>query len=327
MRINVHLLSMGEMMTVAEEALMPFFEVHSTNQRSIDDIIACHGSQIQAIATRGRGRQQLDAALIRGLPKLETIASFAVGYDSIDVEAARQRGVVVTNTPDVLNDEVADYTVGLLLATLRRIPQGDRFVRSGQWSQGQFPLTHSLRDRKIGFAGMGRIASATAERLKAFRVPIAYSCRTPRPHLEFQFYPNVRDLAEAVDVLIVLLPGGAATDKVIDAEVLAALGPRGILINVARGSVVDQDAVIHALKSGVIASAGLDVFADEPWVPQELRELDNVVLMPHTASGTAYTRGLMIDLAVRNLKSWFAGQGPITAVPETPWSPRHQEIL
>lgn len=311
---------MGEMMPVAEQALLPFFQVHSMHERSIADIVASHGSEIRAIATRGR--QRTDATLIRALPRLEIIASFAVGYDSIDLEAAKQRGIIVTNTPDVLNDEVADYTVGLLLATLRQIPQGDRFVRSGEWSRAQFRLTPSLRDRTIGFAGMGRIARPTAHRLRAFGVPMAYSCRTPRPDLDLQFYSNFHELAAAVDVLIVLLPGGGATHKVIDGQVLAALGPRGILINVARGSVVDQDALIEALKNGVIAGAGLDVFSDEPRVPQALLEFENVVLMPHTASGTSYTRGLMIDLAVRNLHSWFAGRGPVTPVPETPWSLR-----
>jgi lactate dehydrogenase-like 2-hydroxyacid dehydrogenase len=316
---KTHLLSMGEMMPLAEKALRQFFEVHSTNEHSVGEIVVGYGAQIRAVATRGRER--VDATLIRDLPLLETIASFAVGYDSIDVEAARERGIIVTNTPDVLNDEVADYTVGLLLATLRKIPQGDRFVRLGKWTREQFRLTPSLRDRTIGFAGMGRIARATAHRLKAFGIPMAYCCRTPRTDLDFKFYPKFRDLAANVDVLIVLLPGGTATDKVIDADVLAALGSEGILINVARGSVVDQDAVIEALKNGVIAGAGLDVFADEPRVPAALLELENVVLMPHAASGTARTRGLMIDLAVQNLQSWFAGRGPITPVPETPWSP------
>jgi lactate dehydrogenase-like 2-hydroxyacid dehydrogenase len=311
---------MGEMMPVAEQALLPLFEVHSTNRNSLADIVARYGTRIRAIATRGRER--VDASLIRCLPLLETIASFAVGYDSIDLEAARQRGIIVTNTPDVLNDEVADYTVGLLLATLRKIPQGDRFVRAGHWTGGPFPLTASLRDRSVGFAGMGRIAGATARRLKAFGVRMAYCCRTPRPDLDLDYYPSFAALAAAVDVLIVMLPGGAATEKLINAEVLAALGPQGILINVARGSVVDQEAVIAALRNGMIAGAALDVFADEPRVPQALLELENVVLMPHAATGTAHTRGLMIDLAVRNLRSWFAGLGPLTPVPETPWSKR-----
>lgn len=317
---KTHVLSMGEMMPVAEQALLPLFEVHSTNRNSLADIVARYGTRIRAIATRGRER--VDASLIRCLPLLETIASFAVGYDSIDLEAARQRGIIVTNTPDVLNDEVADYTVGLLLATLRKIPQGDRFVRAGHWTGGPFPLTASLRDRSVGFAGMGRIAGATARRLKAFGVRMAYCCRTPRPDLDLDYYPSFAALAAAVDVLIVMLPGGAATEKLINAEVLAALGPQGILINVARGSVVDQEAVIAALRNGMIAGAALDVFADEPRVPQALLELENVVLMPHAATGTAHTRGLMIDLAVRNLRSWFAGLGPLTPVPETPWSKR-----
>ena len=320
-----HLLSMGEMMPIAEQALLAGFEVHSTRHNSLGQIVARYGRLIRAIATRGRER--VDASLIAALPLLETIASFAVGYDSIDLEATRQRGIIVTNTPDVLNDEVADYTVGLLLATLRRIPQGDRFVRSGTWHIEPFPLTASLRDRTIGFAGMGRIAGATVHRLRAFGVRIAYSCRTPRPDLELDYYPTLTGLAAVVDVLIVLLPGGAATDRLINAEVLAALGARGILINVARGSVVDQHALIKALRGGVIAGAGLDVFADEPQVPQALLELDNVVLMPHAATGTGYTRGLMIDLAVRNLQSWFAGRGPITPVAETPWQgPSHRKM-
>jgi len=316
---KMHLLSMCEMMPIAEQALLPFFEVHSTSRQPLAHIVARHGAHIRAIATRGRER--IDAGLIRELPRLETIASFAVGYDSIDLEAARSRGVIVTNTPDVLNDEVADYTIGLLLATLRRIPQADRFVRSGAWGREQFPLTPSLRDRVVGFAGMGRIASVTVRRLRAFGVPMAYSSRTARPDLDLPFYPDFTQLAAAVDVLIVMLPGGAATDRIINAEVLSALGPKGILINVARGSVVDQDAAIQALRKGVIAGAGLDVFVDEPHVPQALLELDNVVLMPHVATATAHTRELMIDLAVRNLKSWFAGRGPITPVPETPWAP------
>jgi lactate dehydrogenase-like 2-hydroxyacid dehydrogenase len=317
---KLHLLSMGEMMPIAEQALLPMFEVHSTSKHALAQIVGRHGAHIRAIATRGRER--IDAGLIRELPRLETIASFAVGYDSIDLEAARSRGVIVTNTPDVLNDEVADYTIGLLLATLRRIPQADRFVRSGAWGREQFPLTPSLRDRVVGFAGMGRIASATVRRLRAFGVPMAYSSRTARPELDLPFHPGFTQLAAAVDVLIVMLPGGAATDRIIDAGVLAALGPTGILINVARGSVVDQEALIQALRTGVIAGAGLDVFVDEPHVPQALLDLDNVVLMPHVATATAHTRELMIDLAVRNLQSWFAGRGPITPVPETPWTPR-----
>jgi lactate dehydrogenase-like 2-hydroxyacid dehydrogenase len=291
----------------------------------LPDIVARHGARIRAIATRGRER--VDAALIRSLPRLETIASFAVGYDSVDVDAAAKRGVIVTNTPDVLNDEVADYTVGLLLATLRQYPQADRYVRSGQWLRAPYRLTPSLRDRTIGFAGMGRIARATVHRLQAFGVPMAYSCRSRRPDLDLPYHARLHDLAAAVDVLIVLLPGGAATHHLVDASVLAALGPNGFLINVARGSVVDEDALVQALQNGVIAGAGLDVFASEPTVPPGLLALDNVVLMPHAASGTAHTRALMIDLGVRNLQSWFAGRGPITPVPETPWSPTPQELI
>ena len=312
-----HVLSMGEMMPAAEAALAERFHVHSTRSRPLAEIVAQQGAQIRAIATRGR--QSTDAALIRDLPALEIIASFAVGYDAIDVDAAKRRGIVVTNTPDVLNEEMADYTVGLLLATLRQYPQADRFVRSGAWSQGAFRLTASLRDKTIGFAGMGRIAQAVVRRLRAFGVPMAYWSRAPRPEVDLPFHASLIELAAAVDVLIVLLPGGAATRHAIDANALAALGPRGVLINVARGSVVDEAALVHALQAGAIAGAGLDVFADEPRVPAELLALDTVVLAPHAGTGTAHTRGLMIDLGVRNLESWFAGRGPITPTPETPW--------
>lgn len=316
---RVQVLSLGEMADV-ERQLESTFEVHRATGADIDGLVARHGPAIRAVATRGRDR--LDAALLARLPALEIIANFGVGYDSIDLDAAARRGIVVTNTPDVLNDEVADLAVALLLATVRRLPQADRFVRSGRWLQGNFPLGPTLRDRTVGLVGMGRIGKRIAQRLSAFEVPIVYHSRTARPDVPYRHYPDLLAMAKDVDTLLAILPGGPATKGLIDAAVLAALGPDGILINVARGSVVDEPALVEALRSETILAAGLDVFADEPRVPQPLLELDNVVLLPHVGSATRHTRGLMGRLVVDNLLSWFEGRGPLTPVPETPWPRR-----
>jgi len=304
-------------MADVERQLEPTFAVHRATGADIDPLVARHGPAIRAVATRGRDR--LDARLLTRLPALEIIANFGVGYDSIDVDAAARRGIVVSNTPDVLNDEVADFAVALLLATVRRLPQADRFVRAGQWLQGNFPLGPTLRDRTIGLVGMGRIGKRIAQRLAAFEVPIVYHSRTARTDVPYRHYRELVAMAKDVDTLLAILPGGPATKGLIGAEVLAALGPDGILINVARGSVVDEPALALALRSGTILAAGLDVFADEPRVPQALLELDNVVLLPHVGSATHHTRGLMGRLVVDNLLSWFGGRGPLTPVPETPW--------
>lgn len=314
---QIHILSMGEMMPAVDEALAQTFVVHQAGMDNLLDLVAECGGKIRGIATRGR--QKADAALIACLPKLEIVANFGVGYDSIDVPAVAARGIVVTNTPDVLNDEVADFTVGLLLSTIRELPQADRFLRDGKWQRGTYPLTQTLRDRTVGIVGMGRIGQAIARRISAFDVPIVYHSRKPQPGVVFKHYPDLKTMAGEVDTLIAIVPGGAATKHMINADILAALGPCGILINVARGSVVDQNALIEALQSGVIHGAGLDVFADEPNVPLPLLALPNVVLVPHVGSGTRHTREVMGNLVVENLRSWFAGKGPVTPVQETPW--------
>jgi len=313
---RVQILSLGELPEV-ERQLEPTFDVHRATGPEIDGLVTRHGPAIRGVATRGRDR--LDAALLARLPALEVIANYGVGYDSIDVAAAARRGIVVTNTPEVLNDEVADFAVALLLATVRRLPQADRFVRAGRWLQGNFPLGPTLRDRTVGLVGMGRIGKRIAQRLSAFEVPIVYHSRTARPDVPYRHHPELLAMAKEVDILLAILPGGPATKGLIDAPVLAALGPDGILINVARGSVVDEPALVEALRSGTILAAGLDVFADEPRVPQALLELDNVVLLPHVGSATHHTRGLMGRLVVDNLLAWFDGRGPLTPVPETPW--------
>ncbi|MFL5260893.1 MAG: 2-hydroxyacid dehydrogenase [Anaeromyxobacteraceae bacterium] len=318
---EVHILAMGEMMPAVERQLEERFVVHRSAARPLAAIAAEHGGQIRGIATRGRERT--DAALIAALPRLEIVSNFGVGYDSIDLAAAKERGVIVTNTPDVLDDEVADFTVGLLLATIRRLPQADRYLRAGRWrEEGPFPLSATLRDRTVGMLGMGRIGRRIAKRIAAFDVPVAYHARHPQGDVPYRYHADLLSLARDVDTLVAIVPGGAATRALVNAEVLAALGPRGVLVNVARGSVVDEAALIDALRSGTIHAAGLDVFADEPRVPQALVDLENAVLVPHAGSATHHTRAIMGRLVVENLFSWFDGRGPVTPVPETPWPRR-----
>jgi lactate dehydrogenase-like 2-hydroxyacid dehydrogenase len=274
---------------------------------------------IRGIAASGDSK--VGAELIARLPALEIISVMGVGYDGIAVDAAKARGVVVTHTPDVLNDDVADLALALMLATARQIPAADRHVRSGAWAEkGPMPLARKLSGSRAGLVGMGRIGQAIAARAAAFHMPIAYTARTAKPGLPYRFLPTVTELAAESDFLVVITPGGAGTRHLIDAPVLAALGgsspARGILINVARGSVVDEAALITALEQGVIAGAGLDVFEDEPRVPSRLRALPQVVLTPHVGSATAATRQAMADLAHANLAAHFSGRPPLTPVPE-----------
>jgi lactate dehydrogenase-like 2-hydroxyacid dehydrogenase len=260
-----------------------------------------------------------DSKTLARFPKLEIVSAFGVGYDHIDANYARQHNIVVTNTPDVLTEEVADIALGLLIATLREFIKADRYLRSGLWLTQNFPLSvGSLRDRKVGMVGMGRIGQAIARRLDASRVPVVYHSRKPADGVSYKHYPDLIEMAKAVDTLVVIIPGGPATAKMINADVMKALGPRGVIINVARGSVVDEPALISALKSGTILAAGLDVYANEPTVPDELRAMQNVVLLPHIGSASVVTRNAMDQLVVDNLKAWFAGKPPLTPVVETP---------
>jgi lactate dehydrogenase-like 2-hydroxyacid dehydrogenase len=262
---------------------------------------------------------KIDAGFMQRFPKLEQISSFGVGYDHIDAKWAGAHGIIVTNTPEVLNEEVADTALGLLLCTVREFPQAERFLRAGKWPQGQYPLTKAtLRNRTVGMVGMGRIGKAIARRLEALGVPVVYHSRNPQPGVSYKYYPKLLDMARDVDTLMVIVPGGPATANMINAEVLRALGPNGILINMARGSVVDEPALIEALKNRTIYSAGLDVFAKEPQVPKELMEMDHIVLFPHLGSSTEVTRAAMDQLVVDNILAWAAGKPPLTPVPETP---------
>jgi lactate dehydrogenase-like 2-hydroxyacid dehydrogenase len=257
------------------------------------------------------------AELIAALPRLEIISSSGVGLDAIDLAAARQRGVIVCSTPGVLDDCVADTGLALLLAVARRLCEADRFVRDGFWLKGRFPLATSLAGKTCGILGMGNIGQAVAKRAEAFGLRIAYSKPSPRsgpPFDGFDYFADPLDLARASDFLVLTLPGGPRTHHIVNAAMLDALGPSGFLINIARGSVVDEDALIQALSAGRIAGAGLDVFDDEPQVPPALLALDNVVLTPHIASGTHETRAAMSQLAFANLQAYFKGQPLLTRV-------------
>ena len=280
------------------------------------------GDKIKAIAIAYTANK-VDGKFLQQFPHLEQVSSFGVGYDHIDAKWAGEHGITVTNTPEVLNEEVADTAVGLLLCTVREFPQSERFLRAGKWPQGHYPLTKStLRDRTVGMVGMGRIGKAIARRLEAFGVPVVYHSRKPQAGVDYKYYPKLLDMARDVDTLMVIVPGGAATQNMINAEVLKALGPKGVLINMARGSVVDEPALIEALKSRTIYSAGLDVFVNEPQVPKELIEMDHIVLFPHLGSSTEVTRAAMDQLVVDNILAWAGGKPPLTPVPETPWPPK-----
>jgi lactate dehydrogenase-like 2-hydroxyacid dehydrogenase len=278
--------------------------------------------RIRALAMTG-AHAPLNEVYMRRFPNLEVIASFGVGYDNIDAKAAERLGIIVTNTPGVLDDEVADTTLGLLLMTVRRLPQAERYLRAGLWSaKGAFPLSPSLRGRTIGILGLGRIGKAIAARVSAFGLDVVYHGRNAQPDVPYRYYPSLIELARASDVLIVVAPGGAATRHIVNAEVLEALGPDGVLINVARGSLVDEKAVIKALRTGKILAAGLDVFENEPSVPQELIALDNAVLLPHVGSASVKTRRAMGECVVSNVLAWADGKPPLTPVSETPWQGR-----
>jgi lactate dehydrogenase-like 2-hydroxyacid dehydrogenase len=311
-------LLVGPAKPLLAEGLEPAFTVHRLIEANDPNTF------LNGIADRVRAfavtysNQKIDAEFMRRFPKLEIVSSFGVGYDHVDAGWAGAHDIVVTNTPDVLNEEVADTALGLLLCTVREFPQAERYLRAGKWLQAPYPLTATLRDRTVGMIGMGRIAQAIARRLDAFRVPVVYHARRPQAAVAYKHYPSLLEMAHDVDVLIAIVPGGGETRNLINAVVLEALGPRGILINVARGSVVDEPALIAALREKKILAAGLDVFVNEPKVPQELMEMENVVLFPHLGSGSVYTRAAMDQLVVDNLLSWASGEGPLTPVPETP---------
>ena len=314
------------MMPSVLTALEAQFTVHKLfDVPNPEAIFADVAPRIRGVAAR-YGRQ-LDGAFIAQLPKLEIISSFGVGYDHVGADYAGAHGVVVTHTPGVLDDEVADTAMGLVLNAVRQLPQAERYLRAGHWPSANFPLTASLRGRTMGIVGLGRIGKAIAKRAEAFGLKIIYHGRRPQEDQSYLFYPTLLGLARACDILMVIVPGGGDTKHMINADVLDALGPNGILINVARGTVVDETALIKALEEKRILGAGLDVFEFEPQVPDALIAMDHVVLLPHVASASHATREAMGQLVVDNLVHFACGKGPLTPVPETPWPNTNKQAI
>ena len=274
------------------------------------------GALVKVTALVGTRAALADKKLLSMLPNVKLIAICGVGYDGVDVVTAKEKGIVVTHTPGVLTDDVADLALGLVLSIGRRIPQADRFVRNGDWVNDTFPMTRKVSGARLGVVGMGRIGRAIAKRAAAFDMRIAYTGREAKADVPYTFYKTATALAAEVDYLVVAVPGGDGTKNLIGASVLQALGPKGYLINIARGSVVDQQVLVQALKEKLIAGAALDVFWDEPLVDPELRRLHNVVLTPHIASATEETRRAMVALTVDNLAAFYQKKPLLTPVPE-----------
>jgi len=276
-------------------------------------LLAADGKKIRGLVQGGGTLAPTE--LLDALPALEIISVFGVGYDGVPVAYCKQRGIKVTNTPDVLTDDVADVAVGLVMMTGRGFVRLNRFVQAGEWEKRGPELTTKLGGRKVGILGLGRIGKAIAQRVAAMEMKIAYTGRKPQD-VPYEYLPDLKALAAAVDFLVIACPGGAATKNIVNAEVLAALGRKGTLINIARGSIVDEPALVAALAAGTIKGAGLDVFADEPHIPAPLLSMDNVVLLPHVGSATRETRQAMGDLCKANLDAWFANRKTLTLIPE-----------
>jgi hydroxypyruvate reductase len=301
---DVPVLIIGALLPSLQEAVETHFDATRFWELPDQDTwLAQNGERIKAIVTSGA--LGASSEVIAKLPKLEAIFSFGVGYDSIAVDAARDRGIVVTNTPEVLDDCVADTAMALTLDVMRRYSEADRFLRAGQWPKGKFPLASKIGNKKIGIVGLGNIGEAIAKRATAFDMQVLYHNRKPKAGVAYQYYADLDAMITDCDVLVLAVPGGKSTEGLIDAKRLGLLGSKGFLVNIARGSVVDQVALIDALREGRIAGAGLDVYEDEPNVPQALIEMDNVVLLPHLASGTHETRQAMGDLVWSNIQGYY----------------------
>ena len=313
-------MSKPDVLAVAK--LHPFYQralesVYTVHDRThITDPAAFAALAPRIVGVAGTGEASVPRSLLAQVRNAKVVSVFGVGYDGVDVAAAIEHGIPVTHTPDVLTDDVADLAMGLVLSVGRTIPQADKFVRAGQWPSGPMTLARKVSGARLGIVGLGRIGKAIAQRARGFGMTIAYTARSEKADSGFQFFATAAALAAHVDFLVVITPGGQGTQHLINTEVLQALGSRGFLINVARGSVVDEQALIEALQNGTIAGAGLDVFANEPKVPEALWSLHNVVLTPHMASATTETRQAMADLAFANMQAGTSGQPLRTPVPE-----------
>ena len=308
---NIAVLQVGPLMPIVQESITEEYGAVRLPDPPAEreEFLRSRGGSFEVAVTSGK--VGVGTELMQALPNLRAVINFGVGYDTTDAAQAFERGITVSNTPDVLNDCVADTAIALYVDVLRGISASDRFVRRGDWqSKGNFPLATKASGKKVGILGLGRIGKVIAKRLEGFDCEISYHSRHPVTGVSYRYEPSPRDLAAGCDVLIVAAAGGAGSAKLVDAEVIAALGPKGYLINIARGSVVDEEALVAALLAGKLAGAGLDVFADEPKVPEDLLALDNVVLLPHLGSGTHETRAAMADLTLANLRA-FADNGSV----------------
>lgn len=321
----IDLLMPAPLPRLIQEALEGRFRIHRLYAAADRDALLTQvGARVRAIATgvpvlTEDVKAPVDGALMARLPQLEIVANLGVGYDNIDAQAACARGVIVTNTPDVLTEETADTAFGLILNAVRQLSQAERWLRAGHWRTGQFPASASLRGRTIGILGLGRIGKAIARRAEAFGVRVIYHNRKPDPAAPYEWRDSPVALAADCDILVVATPGGAQTRHIVDGQVLDALGPDGVFINIARGSTVDEKALVTALRERRILTAGLDVFADEPNVPEELLAMEHVVLLPHVGSASQPTRDAMCQLVIDNLFAWADGREILTPVAETPW--------
>ncbi len=308
--MTIEILQTHSLLASCEQALAARYTVHKLHEQADKQgWLAANGARIRAHAGSG-----VQADLMDALPNLEIIASFGVGYDNIDTKAAKARNIRVTNTPDVLNDAVAELTIGLMVALARRIPQADQFVRQGKWPSGNFGLFSELTGKTVGILGLGRIGKEIATRAQAMKMRVVYYGRHHQPSVPYIYYDKLEDMARDSDWLVVIAPGGKGTEGIVSRKVLEALGPEGRIVNVARGTLIDEKAMVELLVNGGLGGAALDVFENEPQVPPELLALDNVVLSPHQGSATHQTRDAMGALLVANLEKHFAGEPLISAV-------------
>lgn len=306
----VEILQTHKLLASCEQALAERYTVHKLHEAADRDaLLAELRERVRGIAGGSVGPELMDK-----LPRLEIVANFGVGYDSIDTRAARERNIRVTNTPNVLNDAMAEITIGLMVSLARRLPQGDQYVRQGRWPQGNFPLQAEMNGKTLGILGLGRIGKEIAVRAQAMKMRVVYHGRHKQADEPYVFYDKLVDMARDADWLVLIAPGGKGTEKIVSREVLQALGPEGYLVNMARGSLVDEPALVEMLQTGGIAGAALDVFDKEPQVPAALFALDNVVLSPHQGSATHQTRRKMGELVVANLEAHFAGEPLPSAV-------------
>lgn len=308
--MKFRLLKIARLPAMLDEALRATYDVVEAGEDGSGLSNATAGIEVMV----ANGESKVSRALVGMLPGLKLIVVFGVGYDGVDVEAARERGIEVTHTPDVLTDDVADFAMTLLLGIARRTRQADAFARTGAWAKGPFGFTRKVSGAGLGIVGLGRIGRAIARRASGFDMAVAYTGRRPQA-VDYQYYASVTELAAAVDFLVIAVGGGAETYHLVDAQVLKALGPHGYLINVGRGSVVDEAALANALAKGQLAGAALDVFENEPYPHPGLLELDNVLLAPHMASATWDTRRAMSDLVLANIEAWVAGKALPTPIP------------